>query len=69
MTTRRSRTTAGVDQRFANWTHGTRSTYVEGCRCDPCTDADSAYSARYKRRRRLAMKHPWLVAPLPERHG
>lgn len=43
--------------------HGTRSRYVgraanngrqriDGCRCDPCTDAEALYSREYKRRRR-----------------
>ena len=30
-------------------THGIRSTYVDGCRCHPCRDAQAAYSrARYR---------------------
>lgn len=33
-------------------THGIRSSYVEGCRCDPCTDAEARYSFGYKHRRR-----------------
>lgn len=34
-------------------THGTRSTYVyHGCRCDPCRDAEAAYSRlRYRKRK------------------
>lgn len=23
--------------------HGTRGTYNDGCRCDPCTDTEAAY--------------------------
>lgn len=26
------------------YTHGLRSTYNDGCRCDPCTEAEAAYS-------------------------
>lgn len=33
----------------AHRTHGLRSTYVDGCRCDACTDAEADYS--YGRRR------------------
>jgi hypothetical protein len=37
------------------WSHGTRSTYNCGCRCDPCRDAEAAYSRqRYARRRKVA---------------
>ncbi len=32
--------------------HGRRGSYVQGCRCDPCRDAEAAYSrARYAARR------------------
>ena len=35
--------------------HGTRSAYVMGCRCDPCRDAEAAYSrARYHKRKAAA---------------
>jgi uncharacterized protein YjcR len=28
--------------------HGTRSRYNKGCRCDPCKEANSAYSAHVR---------------------
>jgi len=31
-------------------THGLRSTYAHGCRCDPCTEANSAYQTARSRR-------------------
>jgi hypothetical protein len=33
-------------------THGIRSTYVTGCRCDPCRAAESAYKAARRERAR-----------------
>jgi predicted DNA-binding transcriptional regulator AlpA len=32
-------------------THGTRGGYVEGCRCEPCCDANSAYLRKYRQRK------------------
>lgn len=32
-------------------THGTRGGYVEGCRCEPCCDANSAYLRQYRARK------------------
>lgn len=32
-------------------THGTRGGYVEGCRCKPCCDANSAYLRQYRARK------------------
>ena len=32
-------------------THGIRATYVAGCRCDDCRDAEAVYSRTRKRRR------------------
>lgn len=32
-------------------THGIRATYVDGCRCGPCTDAERDYW--HKRRERM----------------
>ena len=32
--------------------HGTASRYVQGCRCDACTDAERVYVAGYRARRR-----------------
>ena len=33
-------------------THGLRSTYVDGCCCDQCRDAEAEYSRRYRAARR-----------------
>lgn len=30
-------------------THGTRSAYTAGCRCDECRKANNTYMARYRR--------------------
>lgn len=30
-------------------THGTRYTYISGCRCDECRNANSTYMAKYRR--------------------
>jgi hypothetical protein len=34
--------------------HGTRSSYFRGCRCCKCKEADQAYKALWRRRRRAA---------------
>lgn len=48
---------------FDNWTHGTRSTYVAGCRCQACRDATAAY-ARARAESDLgttfAKPEPWM---------
>ena len=31
-------------------THGLRSTYVHGCRCDACREAERVYKAHYRSR-------------------
>lgn len=33
-------------------THGKRSTYASGCRCDPCRDVQNSWMRAYKARRR-----------------
>lgn len=41
-------------RRLAPEAHGRRSSYVMGCRCDPCRDAEATYSReRYRTRRRV----------------
>lgn len=32
------------------WQHGKRGTYVKGCRCDECTDAEALYTRQRARR-------------------
>ena len=32
------------------WVHGTRSTYVRGCRCDDCRRAHSQYAAQWRKK-------------------
>lgn len=32
--------------------HGTHSGYVRGCRCQPCTDANTAHQASYRAARK-----------------
>lgn len=39
-------------------THGKRGTYVRGCRCDDCRDAEALYSRKYKRRKARAEDGP-----------
>jgi hypothetical protein len=36
-------------------THGIKSTYNTGCRCDPCTDANTAYSRKQQQKRAEAV--------------
>lgn len=46
--------------------HGTRSHYVGGCRCEPCTEANRLYMRELDRHhRRVAYG---IEAPRPERH-
>lgn len=35
---------------WTKWTHGTRSTYVHGCRCDQCKDAQRLYQRRHRQK-------------------
>ena len=35
-------------------THGIRSTYVHGCRCDACREAEREYRRTYRARRSVA---------------
>lgn len=39
--------------------HGTRTTYVTGCRCEPCKEADRAYHRDYYARRKDEPDSPW----------
>lgn len=39
--------------------HGTRRCYIDGCRCDPCTEANRIYKREYRQRRAAG------VAPRP----
>ena len=44
-------TALGVRDAWSNlrtWTHGSRSTYVAGCRCKDCREASRAYQAHYR---------------------
>jgi len=53
--------------------HGSRSTYINyGCRCDPCTKANSAACREWAHRQmaRRELIDGRLVAPLPDaQHG
>jgi hypothetical protein len=52
--------------------HGRRADYDAGCRCQPCTTANTVYRAGVRQRRldRRTLINGRLVAPLPaERHG
>jgi hypothetical protein len=42
--------------------HGTRRRYVEGCRCEDCTQANRVY---FRRRRAAKVLSPAAVDPLP----
>lgn len=44
----------------SRYTHGTRARYVAGCRCRPCTDANTA---RYHERRKVAMEAWDAIVP------
>jgi hypothetical protein len=52
-------------------THGTRSRYLAGCRCDDCKDAQRRYQQRYRERKadNPPQLQPMAVAqlPLPDR--
>lgn len=49
-----------VESRLDAAQHGTRALYNRGCRCDPCTDAESVYSRERKRRARdTAGRYVW----------
>ena len=46
--------------------HGTRTRYVTGCRCEPCTEANRTYAReRQRHQRRIAYG---IEAPKPERY-
>jgi hypothetical protein len=49
--------------------HGTRSRYLEGCRCDDCKAAQRLYQQRYRERRAngTTQLRPTPVVQLPER--
>jgi hypothetical protein len=49
-------------------THGTRSRYLAGCRCDDCKDAQRRYQQRYRERRisGTPQLQPTAVAQLPQ---
>lgn len=38
---------------WGNRTHGLRATYVDGCRCALCREANRAYHLRYRNRFKL----------------
>lgn len=41
-------------------THGTRTTYIAGCRCDECRSANNAYMAQYRRNQiKRSTHHGW----------
>ena len=41
-------------------THGTRTTYTAGCRCDKCRTANSTYMNRYRQRQLdKTTRHSW----------
>jgi len=48
--------------------HGTRARYLQGCRCDPCRAAQSAYHRGWRERRAagLTRSRPNPVAGLPQ---
>lgn len=48
---RAMRTPVRLPARPGGPVHGTRTLYGKGCRCDPCTDAESAYSRELRRRK------------------
>jgi hypothetical protein len=35
---------------MSEWKHGTRGTYINGCRCEPCTHANATYLRDYYHR-------------------
>lgn len=43
-------------------THGINSSYIAGCRCDPCREAHAEYMRDYRRRKGAIPFRPW-------RHG
>lgn len=43
---------------FSRCTHGTRATYVYGCRCLDCTEANKGYADRARARRTLTPGDP-----------
>ena len=50
--------------------HGTRASYSDGCRCEPCTEANRIYSREYSRRKARAIRE--MLQPIaegPHRHG
>ena len=41
-------------------THGTRTTYIAGCRCEDCRKANNTYMAQYRRRQLdTSTRHSW----------
>lgn len=40
-------------------THGTRTTYIAGCRCEQCRSANNSYMAQYRRERLDNSKPAW----------
>ena len=46
----RRRNRVGVFTMLEGREHGRRGTYVDGCRCDPCTDADTRYQQTRRKR-------------------
>lgn len=51
--------------------HGTRSRFVQGCRCDPCTEANRTYQAKWRLRHGQVPRQPgWTnkhLAAVPEK--
>jgi len=43
---------------FANCTHGKRSTYSKGCRCDACREARRSYQNKYRQAKREGAEVP-----------
>jgi hypothetical protein len=49
--------------------HGTRRRYNEGCHCDECTAANTAYQQRYRQRPVEIVPLPQPVTPQPDEPG
>ena len=56
-----------LDERMKNWVHGKRSTYIMGCRCDECTQANREYQRPYMRmaRKGVRLEDPMMQDLLP----
>ncbi len=50
-------------------THGTRRRYNDGCYCEDCTSASTAYQQRYRQRPTVVVSLPASVTPQPIEPG